>query len=212
MPQPALWIIGGPNGAGKTTLASHVRFQRLLRGVRFLNPDVVALTRLRAAGRRGFADATPDELQRCFVEAAGLVEQELRAGLERGEAMSVESVLSTRKYCPLVEQVLSAGGFFGLIYVGLRDISLSRQRIAQRVAQGGHDVPADKLAARWHRSVENLAWFALRAHRFWVVDNSDSTPGVPPRLIAEGGAGRVRMWDATAIPELTRSLEALTSR
>ncbi len=209
MPQPTLWIIGGPNGAGKTTLATHGRFRRLLRGVRFLNPDQVALTRLQEAGRRGFADATPDELQRCFVEAAGMVEHELRAGLARGEAMGVESVLSTRKYCPLVEQVLGAGGFFGLIYVGLKEVSLSRERIARRVAQGGHDVPADKLAARWNRSVENLAWFALRADRFWVVDNSDSTPGVPPRLIAEGGGGRVRMLDSAAIPELTQCLAVL---
>lgn len=209
MPQPSLWIIGGPNGAGKTTLATHGRFRRLLRNVRFLNPDQVALTRLQSVGRRGFADATPDELQRCFVEAAGMVEHELRAGLARGEAMGVESVLSTHKYCPLVEQVIGGKGFFGLIYIGLRDAELSRQRIAWRVAQGGHDVPKDKLVARWNKSVENLAWFAQRADRFWVVDNSDSTPGVPPRLIAEGGGGRVRMLDSAAIPEITRRLAVL---
>jgi predicted ABC-type ATPase len=209
MPKPALWIVGGPNGAGKTTLANHGRFRRLLHGVRFLNPDQVALTRLRASGRGGFADATPEELRRCFIEAAEMVEKELRVGLARGKAMGVESVLSTRKYGPLVEQVLAADGFFGLIYIALKDAALSRDRVDRRVARGGHDVPTDKLPARWNRSVDNLAWFARRAHRFWVVENSDSTPGVPPRLIAEGGGGQAQMLDPAAIPEITRSLAVL---
>src|SRR6266446_6468279 len=202
----ALWIVGGPNGAGKTTLASHPRFQRLLRGVRFLNPDEFALQRLREAGRQGFGDATMEELRHCFIEAAKAVERELSAGLARGDALGVESVLSTRKYCPLVEQVLAGDGFFGLIYVALKNAGLSRERVARRVAQGGHDVPSDKLDARWSRSVENLGWFAWRASRFWIVDNSDSTPGLPPRLIAEGGAGVIRILDADAISEITRSL------
>src|SRR6266699_946105 len=127
-----LWIVGGPNGAGKTTLVGHGRFQRLLLGVRFLNPDQLALESLRAAGRRGFHDATIQELHRTFIQSAEAVERELRAALDRGEAVGVESVLSTRKYCPLVEQVLADGGFFGLIYVALKSPELSRERVARR--------------------------------------------------------------------------------
>jgi|SRR6266478_5352141 len=212
MERAALWIIGGPNGAGKTTLASHPRFRRLLRGVRFLNPDQLALEKLRTIGRQGFHDATADELRRCFIEAAETVERELREALMQRKVVGVESVLSTRKYCPLVEQVLAADGFFGLIYVALRSAELSRERVARRVAQGGHDVPLDRLEARWNRSVENLGWFAWHASRFWVVDNSDSTPGVPPRLLAEGGGGRIKILDAEAIPEIARSLTEKTGR
>src|SRR5207247_1530113 len=113
MARIGLWIVGGPNGAGKTTLVTHGRFQHLLHGVRFLNPDRLTLDRLRAAGRQGFHDATIQELRNCFIESAEAVERELRAGLDRGEVVGVESVLSTRKYCPLVERVLAAEGFFG---------------------------------------------------------------------------------------------------
>jgi predicted ABC-type ATPase len=204
---PKFWIVGGPNGAGKTTLAKEPRFQRLLRGVRFFNPDEVALERLRVVGRSGFHEATPSELRRWFIDAAEAVETELKAGLSRGEALGVESVLSTRKYCPLVEQVLAASGFFGLIYVALKSPELSRERVARRVLQGGHDVPAEKLDARWSKSIANLGWFARHASRFWIVDNSDSTPEIGPRLIVHGGKGQVNIVDPEAIPEITRSLK-----
>ena len=80
--------------------------------------------------------------------------------------------------------------------------------MASRVRQGGHDVPADKLAARWQRSVSNLGWYARQADVFFVFDNSDSTPDVPPVLIAEGGCGELSIFDSDAIPEITGSLRA----
>lgn len=46
----------------------------------------------------------------------------------------------------------------------------------QRVLDGGHDVPEDKIHDRWHRSMGNLPWFAARADRLIVADNSGSEP------------------------------------
>lgn len=186
MKRVALWIIDGPNGAGKTTLASHPRFRRLLTGVHFLNPDQLTLEKLRALGRSGFHDSNPEELRECFTRSADEVQRALSTAETRRESIGVESVLSTPKYHPLVEHVLADKGFFGLIYVGLRSADLSRERIARRVAQGGHDVPPEKLGPRWTASIENLPWFVDRATRFWIFDNSDSTPGNPLVLIAEG--------------------------
>src|SRR5687767_592605 len=111
--------------------------------------------------------------------------------------------MSTRKYCALVEDTLARGGFFGFIYVALESPEISRERVARRVAQGGHDVPAEKLAQRWRKSVENVGWFAKRANRFWIVDNSDSTLGIPPRLIALGGGGSLQFLERDIIPEIT---------
>lgn len=206
MSKGVFWLLGGPNGAGKTTLVSHARFQRLLAGVRFLNPDELTLRKLRAAGYTGFQDAPQKALDESFITAARDVEEQLRTGLAQGEVVGVESVLSTRKYCPLIEDTLARGGFFGFIYVALQSADLSRERVAIRVAQGGHDVPAEKLAQRWRKSAENVGWFAKRANRFWVVDNSDSTPGVPPRLIALGGGGSLELLERDAIPEIVVSL------
>src|ERR1043166_21957 len=110
MERSALWMVAGPNGAGKTTLANQPRFKRLLHAVPFLNPDQRALEKLRAAGRKGFHDASVEQLRRCFIEAAEDTERELRVRLAAREAVGVETVLSTRKYCSVVEEVLAAAG------------------------------------------------------------------------------------------------------
>lgn len=110
----------------------------------------------------------------------------------------------------LVELVRETSGFFGLVYVALRSPDLSARRIARRVRAGGHDVPREKLAERWNRSLEILPWFAGRASRFWAYDNSDGTlDGGPPVLLAEGREGRVQIYEPDAIPALTEVLRPL---
>lgn len=120
--------------------------------------------------------------------------------------MVVETVLSTQKFVPLVELAHSRGGFFGLIYIALASPVVSADRVQRRVKRGGHDVPADRLAARWQRSVQNLGWFAHRADAFWVYDNTDSREEKPPTLLAHGRAGTVDIFAPGAIPAITESL------
>jgi len=176
--------------------------------VRFLNADDRTLEKLQSEGWSSFAVVPIQRLREIFIEAANEVFAETECALARDEAVGSETVLSTDKYRPLVERALAAAGAFFLIYVGLRDARISEERVALRVARGGHDVPSDRLEARWKRSVENLGWYARRAKGFFVFDNSASIPGEPPRLIAEGGAGLLTIHDSGAIPQITASLTA----
>jgi len=50
---------------------------------------------------------------------------------------------------------------------------MSEQRVSMRVSQGGHDVPADKLAARFPRTLANLATAIRELPCVLVFDNSD---------------------------------------
>src|SRR4051794_1952473 len=111
-----LWIVAGPNGAGKTTTVQKEPITRWLPGVPFLNPDDRTLQKLRAAGYAGFADAPATVQTRLFIESADEVSAELEAALAAGRAVGVETVLSSEKYQPTVEAVLSRAGVFGLIY------------------------------------------------------------------------------------------------
>lgn len=182
---PELWLIGGPNGAGKTTLCSAEEFQSQLEGVQLLNPDQVTLRLLRQRGFTSFAEAPPAVLRQANMEAADEVFRELVDGVANRRLVGVETVLSTDKYKSPVTAARALNGRFYLIYVSLASPALSLARVQQRVRQGGHDVPSDRLADRWRRSLELLPWFAAHADDFWVFDNS-SSERCAPILLARG--------------------------
>lgn len=209
MERPELWIVAGPNGAGKTTLTRTEPISRLLPHVRFLNPDEFTLQKLHEHGFASFVHAPPEILLTLFVESANEVATTLDAALRNGEAVGVETVLSSDKYRPLVEFVREQNGFFGLIYVSLSSSELACARVLARVGQGGHDVPLNKIHDRWQRSLDRLPWYAERASEFWVFDNTDSNPDVPPQLVAHGKRGAIHELDERIFPELLQAMMEL---
>lgn len=179
--------------------------------VEWLNPDEISKELLRAKGGT-FQSASADLLQSTFIQAADEVLERAKTLLKQGAGICVETVLSTDKYRQLVETTLEHNGFFGLIYVAVKSPEISAARIAARFEQGGHDVPTDKLAARWRRSLEQLPWFAKRAHYMLVYDNSlsDRSRRRPP-LIARKRLDGLQILEPNLIPELTQALEQSSS-
>ena len=112
----------------------------------------------------------------------------------------VETVLSSTKFQLPVLRALKAGFEFGFVYVTVRSADLNVERVADRVAEGGHDVPEDRIRARRVRSAEAVAWFAARATQGLVVDNTASDP----LLLAEKKRGEPNWLPAQ--PELLRIL------
>jgi predicted ABC-type ATPase len=55
-----------------------------------------------------------------------------------------------------LRKAIVAGYDVELIYVGLVGPELAQSRVAHRVKHGGHAVPAEKIAARYPRSLANL--------------------------------------------------------
>ena len=204
---PRLWIIAGPNGAGKTTLARKLPFSAAMGLLEWLNPDEITRELLRNQGL-SFKTAPPELLQSTFIKAADEVLVRAQQSLERGNGICVETVLSTDKYRSLVEITLRHQGFVGLVYVAVKSPLVSAQRIAARFLAGGHDVPTDRLAARWQRSLEQLPWFVERAHFVRVYDNSDSVHReLRPKLIAKKRNGAMQIFQSDLIPELTAALQ-----
>jgi predicted ABC-type ATPase len=208
MKAPELWLVAGPNGAGKTTLVQQEPLRDLLPHVRFVNADDQTLERLRDRGFAEFADAPPDVQRETFIASAEAVLRELEQAIAEGEAIGVESVLSTGKYEPLVDEVLRRGGTFHFVYVALDSPDRAVRRVASRVGEGGHGVPADRIAARWHRSLEHLPRFARRATWFWIYDNSNVETDVAPTLVASGGDGKVEVHEP-AFAELASALDSI---
>ena len=193
MTGPDFWIIAGPNGAGKTTLVSRGMFGDVVPVHALVNPDDITLEYLKAEGIQTWADAPLETQKRLFVKASDEAQRRLEHKIETGGVAVVESVLSTKKYCPLVERTLELGGRFFLIYVILSSAQLSRARVTSRAAHGGHDVPSDKLERRWLDSLALAPWFAAHAAQFWIVDNSNAERGVDPALVLTGGPDSIRL-------------------
>ena len=134
-----LWLFAGPNGAGKTTFTKRPAFSEHIG--HFLNADELTRQQLLENGFASYSAAPPKILQLSNVRAAEMVFSEVCRLLAEGESVAVETVLSTNKYCPVIEKLQRDGGVFNLIYVGLRSWKLSRERVAIRVAKNGHPVP-----------------------------------------------------------------------
>jgi len=85
-------------------------------------------------------------------------------------------------------KVAAQGYAVVLVFIGVNDARISEQRVAMRVLQGGHDVPAEKLSARFPRTMENLARAIEKLPHVLVFDNSSLAD--PFRKVAEFERGQ----------------------
>lgn len=173
---PTCWIIAGPNGAGKTTFA--LTYLPKVAGCRhFVNADLIA------AGLSPLAPA----LQQ--AAAGRLLLHEVQAHIRQGHDFALETTLAGRGYLKLVDQLRAAGWRVELIYLALPDKSLSHHRVAERVAHGGHDIPATDIERRFARSLRHLLHdFSPRVDTCRCYMNSGSLPEL---VFEQTGAQRV---------------------
>ena len=116
----------------------------------------------------------------------------------------METVPSWPKYRRLVALAKQHDFEICLVYVYLQTVEMQLDRIMARVAKGGHDVPAVKVAQRRVRSLEQCGWFFEQAERAWIFDNSgDSSSLVAHKETLEHGISAYsRFVDRPTIAEL----------
>lgn len=155
---PVLTVIAGPNGSGKTILT-----RQLMRdGVDFgeyINPDDIA------AGLDGSYDERVQEAQQ---EA----ERRRQACLSRRVDFSFETVMSHPSKLDVLRRARRRGYFVVLFFVATENPRLNVDRVAQRVALGGHDVPREKILERYERVLGLLPNAIRLADRTVLFDNS----------------------------------------
>jgi predicted ABC-type ATPase len=153
--RPLIVAVTGPNGAGKTTF-HHSHLQPA--GLRFVNADVLAHE----------LDMEP------YVAAR--VAGTLRSALvDQGESFVFETVFSDSVGDKLafLKDAATRGYTVVLCFIGISGPEVSEQRVAMRVSQGGHDVPADKLITHYPRTLANLQTAIHQLPNVWVFNNED---------------------------------------
>jgi predicted ABC-type ATPase len=169
--RPIIVALAGPNGAGKTTF-----YQAHLApaGLRFINADTIAR-----------------ELQMAPYDAANVAAELRDALLNQHESFVFETVFSdpVGDKLTFLNRAATAGYTVLLCFIGISSALVSRQRVAMRVSQGGHDVPNEKLLTRFPRTLRNLAQAIRTVPHVHIFDNDDLR--TPYRLVAKAESGRI---------------------
>jgi predicted ABC-type ATPase len=161
-----------PIGAGKTTFAKSFLVKDV-NVVRFLNVDFIAA---------GLSPLKPELASR---QAGRILLKELVHLTESGESFALESTLSGKTYISLIRRLKRKGYFVLIIFLQLDSPELAVQRVAMRVAQGGHNVPKADIRRRFDRGLKNFVehYQALADH--WMRYDAS---GRLPVLLSESNS------------------------
>lgn len=159
--KPVLIVIAGPNGSGKTTITSKILRHEWMEGAIYINPDQVAQDR--------FGDwNSPDAI----LQAVQYCEQKREECIENLQSLIFETVLSSEGKVDFIRRAHEAGFFIRLFFVATSHPSINASRIANRVMEGGHDVPIAKIISRYYKSILNCKRCAAIVDRTYIYDNS----------------------------------------
>lgn len=155
--RPTLVVIAGSNGAGKSswTASGHVHSS-----IPVLDPDAIARA------------LWPDAPHQAATLAGREVLRLQREYLADARSFAVETTLSGTSILRLMENARASGFSVHLLYIGLEDVRIAINRIAVRVARGGHGIPAADVRRRYGRSLGHLRAAIERSDRVQLIDNT----------------------------------------
>jgi len=176
--QPRLLLVAGPNGAGKTTVTERGLAHEWFAGCEYINPDFIA--------RDEFGDWNSIT---AIHQAANAAQERRERCLADGRSLAFESVFSAPDKVDFVRRAQASGYFTRVFFVATSDPSINAARVARRVMQGGHDVPIQKIIARYFRSIANCALIAHEVDRLYLYDNS--VDGMEAALVLRAVKGKI---------------------
>lgn len=141
------------------------------------------------------------------LAGAERAEKAVWRAIAEGRSVAVETVLSSDKFIPVLAAARKRGYLTRLIFVALASVDESLARIASRVLKGGHDVPPERVRARWSRAHDNLVRLLPLVDDVLVFSNS----AAHPILVADrtGRGGKIQVRDVDLLPEVSKRFALL---
>lgn len=125
---PRCIVIAGPNGAGKTTFA-RIFLPEIAKVTHFVNADLIA------------AGISPFNPEQASLAAGKLFLAELDRFAASKSDFAFESTLSGLAHASRLRRIKSEGYRIELVFLKLGSSQMALRRVAERVKQGGHNVP-----------------------------------------------------------------------
>ena len=153
-------ILGGPNGAGKTTTA-RILLSDFLREHEFLNADEIA------------REISPRNPEAASLSAGRELINRMRSLVLGGNSFAFETTCAGKSYIRVLEQCRRNGWRIALFYFWLPSPEDSLARVAKRVSEGGHGIPAEVIQRRFRTGLRNMRHLYLPlADTAAIYDNS----------------------------------------
>lgn len=171
--RPTLFLIAGPNGAGKSTFYDTVLAGRV--AAPFINADIIQREELR------------DSAPKAAYEAARIAEERRRSFMAEGRSFVMETVFSHSSKLDLLNDARKAGYRLTVFHLALASADLAVARVKERVAEGGHQVPKQKVRDRFDRNQHLIRQAVLMADRALVFDGSALNARPPVMLEMANG-------------------------
>lgn len=159
MNKKQIWLLAGGNGAGKTTF-----YNTQLKPMKlpFINADNIA---------RELFPQNPEEHS---YQAASIAEEVRNRLVEEGKTFCFETVFSHPSKIDFLAKAKAYNFEIILVFIHLSSIDLNKARISQRIEEGGHFVPDDKVETRIPRTLENIKTAIQLVDQAYLLDNSNS--------------------------------------
>ena len=170
---PTLYIISGCNGSGKTT-CTYSLLPEMLECKQYVNSDE-------------FAKAlSPFNPGAASLKAGRLMLLKVKYLMDRNETFSIETTLATRTLIKIATIAQNRGYSVVILYFWLSSPQMAIQRVRNRVAAGGHDIPEEVIKRRYYMGLDYLFNDYIPMCDHWILaDNSDP----PFKVIAQGSKG-----------------------
>jgi len=151
-----LWVLAGGNGAGKSTFYN---LHLAKYGIKFVNADLIA------------KDIDPENSEGISYRAATVADRIREDLISQGVSFCFETVFSHESKIDFIARAKANGYKIILVYIHLSDSSLNEARVKQRVSEGGHSVPREKIHTRIPRTMKHIKTALFIVDEARILDN-----------------------------------------
>lgn len=150
--KPEIIVFAGLNGSGKSTITALAKTISP-----YVNADDIKRT-----------NSCSD------LEAAQIAERLRNQFVDNKSSFTFETVLSTRRNLELLKRAKDNGYFIRCIYVLTSNPVVNVLRVKSRTANGGHDVPTNKIYSRYDKALALIPELLQVCDVCHIYDNTDT--------------------------------------
>ena len=191
--KPVLIVIAGPNGSGKTSTTRLVIKHEWAEQCVYINPDEIAQSKF---GDWNDANAVRQAVDYC--------EEWRERLLKEHKDFIFETVLSSEGKVDFLKRAKEEGYFIRVFFICTASPTINAARIANRVMEGGHDVPIQKIISRYEKAIVNAIKVMRFADRAYFYDNSIDNRDA--QLLFRTAEGKFAKQYVNLLPEWTETI------